>query len=955
LLVLKILNYQNRYCTVKLLPLLTLCFIYVLPALAMEIEHKKIKVDAIQSDAPIEKVPSLTELVTHFLARYEVNEEQSLTAFRTKLNELYSILPNYLTISFFNKVLKENKTGKRFDEVDLAIILAEYLMQKSIESDQELMQKSYLEKIAYIQQHAQPGTLEHVALELVKMILNHPSLVDMGQLRSTTRAVCFGCPLVCAALVQAQKEKDVDDLAQALRQLIYLRKDDEACTLIDLLPPLHASFRRYMSPTYNLADYALTQGCLNTQQALTNKQVLKPHIITTDHSYWYPAPWHEEGFLVGDVSRVSSFITEFPKAAAAPLFELQKNPGHSLNSVRLKSSEFGYNIIPLLHAIKHHHTGVANILLDRGVDPYIEDSGGNTALSLACATNDVTLVHRLLMTTAQKHINQRTINGKVPLHIACVQGNLPLVVLLLTNGADVNLKVQPDRKKLGGIEDPYYDGNTPLHLACYVGNQEIAASLIEHGANIQELNFTNDNPLYSACKHKGVNVVPLLVSKAAQAGLDMNLFILDKHLLSVIALQRDDILELLLKYRTDSPSVEVLNSACEKPNVKCVNLILEAGTSFIEQDHKGNTSLHYASTAATSFDNALLLLKKARSSLNEESYNRYINTTNKDGFTPFLVACKHRNNAFIKHFLDSHRDTSDLRALHLYLGPQSVPVELSIVESLFKNVHDINALYEGDALLHKAIECDTNSLPIVNFLISRGADTTIKNEESGTTPLHYDVSPAILKLLLGNGAHVNQTDDAGWTPLHSIVEQYGRPYLKYGNDVECQKSITVLLEYGAVINASDNNGDTPLHFACRAGFNECALFLVEQGALCTFKNQKGNAPIHYECHYGQQNLALIKLFLEKGALLDKDLKGKTPLHYCLRNKNVEEETQQATIDLLLANGANINEIDKHGNTILHYAYEQNASKIIKFLIEKGASVSIPNKNGKIPSDLAPKK
>jgi ankyrin repeat protein len=931
---------------VKLLPLLTLCFIYVLPALAMEIEHKKIKVDEAQSDAPIEKVPSLTELVTHFLARYEMNEEQSLTSFRTKLNQLYSILPNHLTLSFFSKVLRENKQSKKIDEVDLAIILAEYLMQRSIDSDQALVQKSSFEKLAYIRQHAQPGSIEQGALKLIDTALNHPVLADKGQLRSTARAVCFGCPLVLAALVQAQKEKGVNDLAQALRQLIYLRKDNEACALIDLLPAEHPSFNKGLEPELNLLNYALMQGCTNTQQALKNKNI-RPYLITNAWGSWYPDPWNQEGFFVGDVSRVSSFITEFPEAIANSRIKIKNQEEHILNTLRLESNS--KSILPLLYALEHGHTGVAQILLDHGADPCVEDSGGDTTLSLACALNDVALVHRLLMSSAKKYINQRTVTGKSPLHSVCVQGNLPLVELLLSNGADVNLKVQSDRKKFGlGVEFPYLDGSTPLHLACSQDSQEIAAFLIEHGANIQELNLVKDDALSSACKNKSFTIVPLLVSKAAQLGLDMNSFIQDKHLINAISEQQDAILELFLKYRTNPPSVAVLNSACQQSNTKYVNRILEAGTSFIEQDHNGDTPLHCACKSYKSFDSALLLLEKAQANFNEESYNKYINTKNKENLTPFLLACVNRNNRFIKYFLDSFTSPLDQTALYHYLcfNYNSVPVELSMVELLFKQVLDINAKYEGNTLLDQALKLP-NSFPTANFLISKGADTTLKGEEDGDTPLHvycfYGAKDlAVLKLLVENGADVNAKNVKGETPLHHVILN------DEGALEEDKKSMLFLLEHGADRNAADNDGNTPLHIACKRGMVEYALFLVEQGALCTVKNNKGDSLIHYECHHGAQNLELIKLFLSKGVVLDKNLKGKTPLHYCVNNEHVDEERQKATITFLLEQGIDINQTDNDGNTILHYAYEQNTSSIIKFLIEKGASESIKNKNGKIP-------
>lgn len=62
------------------------------------------------------------------------------------------------------------------------------------------------------------------------------------------------------------------------------------------------------------------------------------------------------------------------------------------------------------------------------------------------------------------------VNKNTPLHMACSQGNLNIVCMLLEKGADVNITNAL--------------GNTPLHAASLRRNAPICRELLNHGANI---------------------------------------------------------------------------------------------------------------------------------------------------------------------------------------------------------------------------------------------------------------------------------------------------------------------------------------------------------------------------------------------------------------------------------------------------------------------------------------
>jgi ankyrin repeat protein len=63
-----------------------------------------------------------------------------------------------------------------------------------------------------------------------------------------------------------------------------------------------------------------------------------------------------------------------------------------------------------------------------------------------------------------------TFNGYTPSHVACINGNIDIVNILLKCNSSVNLS------------DIY--GYTPLHVACINGNIDIVNSLLKYNSSV---------------------------------------------------------------------------------------------------------------------------------------------------------------------------------------------------------------------------------------------------------------------------------------------------------------------------------------------------------------------------------------------------------------------------------------------------------------------------------------
>ncbi len=289
------------------------------------------------------------------------------------------------------------------------------------------------------------------------------------------------------------------------------------------------------------------------------------------------------------------------------------------------------------------------------------------------------------------------------------------------------------------------------------------------------------------------------------------------------------------------------------------------------------------------------------------------------------------------------RDDCDMTPLHraTMVGHREV-VEVLLAAGADAGARD----QEGKTPLLWAAECDRSE--IVEVLLDAGA---------GDLALHDAVSGryALMNLaehLLAKGFDVDARDELGRTPLHCAA----------GNDCLDLHGVKFLLAHGADINAMDGSGRTPLHAAMLSGYGGMVNLLLANGANANARATDGRTPLDQAVGYGHVNIA--DLLLEHGATLDiftasalgkiesvraflqmdkalvhvrerGDAAGATPLHKAAGNARRE------VVELLLANGADVNAKDGSGKTPLHEAAacRYGTRGLIEALIAGGADVN----------------
>lgn len=178
--------------------------------------------------------------------------------------------------------------------------------------------------------------------------------------------------------------------------------------------------------------------------------------------------------------------------------------------------------------------------------------------------------------------------------------------------------------------------------------------------------------------------------------------------------------------------------------------------------------------------------------------------------------------------------------------------------------------------------------------------------------------------------------------LDSGTSRNGITALMYAAARDHVEVLKLLINAGADMNIADNEGLSASSWGAWNGCGAAVRLLLDAGADSRSQERDGKMLLHRASESGSVEIA--QVLLDLGAnVLALDQEGKPPLHYC---RNIP------MIDILLSHGANINSLDYNGRSCLHTAAERGHAGVIRYLIEKGATVYVEDEFGQTPLHAA---
>ncbi|CAG2216442.1 unnamed protein product [Mytilus edulis] len=515
--------------------------------------------------------------------------------------------------------------------------------------------------------------------------------------------------------------------------------------------------------------------------------------------------------------------------------------------------------------------------------------------------------------------------GNTPLYVSSHLGYLDFVEYFVAKCAN-HIKVKDK------------EGRSPFYVACEKGHIAVVRYLMKHHANIDTQNVDDTTALSATCLNGHTEVAQLLLDNKA----DINI---TNKLISRV--------DSTIKNNTGWSAFHV---ACLNGHLEVVKLLFDAGVKNLNDTTNAGSTPLYQACLKGQFDIVKYLLD-----LNGKTLNSRVDTTikEKDGFSVLHIACFKGHLEVVKLLIDvgmNLNDTTNAGSTPLHMACQNGHYE-TVKFLLDLNGQTLNSRVDttiketdGWSVLH--IACFKGHLEVVKLLIDVGMnlnDTT----NAGSTPLYqacrkgqFDIVKYLLDL---NGQTLNSRVDT------TIKDKYGWSVLH----IACFKGhlevVKLLIDVGMNLNDTTTINSTPLYMACQNGHYETVKFLLDLNCQVlnsrvdtTIKETDGWSVLHRACFKG--HLEIVKLLIDVGMNLnDTTNAGSTPLYQACQNGHYE--TVKYLLDLndkTLNSRVDTTIKQKDGWSVLHIACFNGHLEVVKLLVDVGMNLNDTTNAGYTP-------
>lgn len=356
--------------------------------------------------------------------------------------------------------------------------------------------------------------------------------------------------------------------------------------------------------------------------------------------------------------------------------------------------------------------------------------------------------------------------------------------------------------------------------------ERVETLLKENSINAHMLNNFKQTPLYYACYLNRFKIVLLLIQYDVDINNGVNVNV------------------------KKTGGMTPLHISCKNNNEKIIDLLLKNGANVNSKTKYGYTPLHMS--CENDKKNIKIIEMLLKNGANPNIQNEF-------SVLPIDFCIKYTYPRLEKDIVDlllNYGANIQLETILHYKPHYGKRTEkedetlFEIIEKIYNNTNTLHINVQckyGMTALNTA--CDHNSYKIVNFLIEKGANVNIPNN-NGNSPLHTickkridKIEYNIIELLLQKGADVNAQNNDGQTPLHLIME-YCPQYMMI-------KCVQLLLQFNANIHLKTKEGRSiyckePLFQLTGSTIQELRSIIINQETWNCWNSYEGQYKFYLE-------------------------------------------------------------------------------------------------------------
>lgn len=519
----------------------------------------------------------------------------------------------------------------------------------------------------------------------------------------------------------------------------------------------------------------------------------------------------------------------------------------------------------------------------------------------AVIENDLLKLKSLVVT--EDDIDQLVVRRglvQTPLKTAMQMNHIEIVKYI------VSLTVTVGRAK-NGHDTPWW------HIvanAATVENDVVMAAFIESGIDLS-MSLKGSTLCHAAARNENPNVIGLLLRAGVPSSVkDEASQFTPSHLAAIN--NNDAVITQLIAHGADCSTPDVnghtpCHFAAHNTNYRVLEQLIASGVPCDVPDLHGKSPCHFAAGCTNDHVIGLLIAKGCDVNRRELESKSVLD---KVGWTPCHHAAQNSNEAVLARLIAANADVNAVSA------DGETPLSLSV-----SNIND----------------------KLFAMLIAAGARPDacqLRNGDSLLARAAVNQNVQILRQVIALGVDLNAGDPLDRTACHLVAQR--------GNVVHMR----ALVDAGASLDLVDFKGNNACHLAAKNIDREVIAYLVSVGAAFDAPDRSGSTP----CAVAARNANLFNVItlVKAGANVDARYIGDPSLLHMVAEAPGLTETavklQEKALRHLLKRGANVDAVDKSGQSPVHAA--SNSAAAIMHLFLAGADIDARDNSGRSPVELA---